>query len=119
MRLPTVLALALAPLISLATADSMVIKSGCGLSGCGETAVWRSPNSAERSFYPLPGCHPRDSIPDMTTLCLDMDLGRGHFYFDNGPRRCITKGETRAVTACKSAQECGYETTWEEGRCTW
>ena len=119
MRLPTVLALA--PLISLATADSMVIESGCGPTGCATSATWRSPNSANRHFDPLPGCHPRDRIPGMKTLCLDMDDGRGHFYFDNDPdlKRCITEGERRTIGPCKSAQDCGSETTWEEVQCTW
>jgi hypothetical protein len=119
MRLPTILALA--PLISLATADSMLLTSGCGANGCDMSAVWRSPNSADRYFYPMPGCHARDSIPGMKELCLDMSQRRGHFYFDNSDvKRCIKAGESKTSGPCTSAEDCYSETTWEEvEECNW
>jgi hypothetical protein len=115
MRLPSIASLAVVALSTAVEADYVATVAnlfgwrGIFVTGFGTHWVDASP-----------GCRDPD-IPSMNNICFDYDNGRGHFYFDNQPKRCFKKfGSQANVEQCAFAgkSDC-YVTLFFESACTW
>ncbi len=113
MRLKTI-TLSLMGLIASGAADDVTI-----LTYCGGAVFCDSANSMwHTSFGQFPidaneGCRDPPWVPYLNSICFDWGNQRGHFYYDNHPKRCLQQWTSNALTSQLSMQR------WKEVSCTW
>jgi len=118
MRLPTLAVLA--PLVSFAAADKLVVNVECNTIRCSYLdGRW---HSAFGKYFVdgKDGCHDPPYVPGLNDLCLDWALGRGHFYFDGQRKRCLSHHGRydQPDYVCPPNTNC-FRWTWDEVACTW
>ncbi|KAK5652240.1 hypothetical protein OQA88_10737 [Cercophora sp. LCS_1] len=121
----TTLLLPLATLATTVAADAMTVhrrwaynSNAYDFSGASE-GIWHSAYG-HQPINAAPGC--RDNpIPGMTSMCLDYDARRGHFYFSGQGKRCL-----RIFAYDASGMTCSFDNRWicglvrfEEVECNW
>jgi hypothetical protein len=108
----------LAPLVSLAAADTLEVKVDCDVNACSYLdGAW---HSAFGTHYVngADGCHDPPYVPGLNNLCLDWAHGRAHFYFDNQGKRCLRLDRYDQPDFCAPNRNC-FRYWWEEVACTW
>ncbi|PGH15255.1 hypothetical protein AJ80_05608 [Polytolypa hystricis UAMH7299] len=121
MHFKSILLTGLTVLTSSVVADKLVTVEGCDADLFVVCGLYYSDWHTGFGVYRVnahDGCRDTD-IPAMTSLCVDWDNSRGHFYFENQPRRCFTKTSTVRFTGddCWGI-EC-WRSEWYESPCTW
>jgi hypothetical protein len=112
---------ALAPLVSLAAADSMVVYVFCTTSSCNYMdGRWQSA-FGEHFIDARGGCHDPPNVPGMNNICIDWAHNRAHFFFDGQGKRCLQHQEWNADNGCAGyeSQCSSYTSIWREVACTW
>ena len=110
----------LAPLVSLAAADSIEYTSYCVGGSCKGEYKWCSAYG-NYSVDASNGCRKPDIVSGMSDLCLDWTLGRGHFFFDGQPtwKRCLKRGAITHSDYCLYPKVSCESLKWDEVVCTW
>ncbi|KAK4121105.1 hypothetical protein N657DRAFT_648475 [Parathielavia appendiculata] len=121
MRLST-LGLIIAPLVSLATADYLIVHAFCTTVDC---------NYLDGRWYSAFGAHfvdarggcrdpPENQVPGMTELCMDWPRGRGHFYFSGQAKRCLSLTSITNDPSCGPINQIRCDDyRFDEVTCTW
>lgn len=110
MRLPIVTVLAsFAPIVA---ADFMIVLTKCVIQPwCNSQGTWYTGYGAY-TIDANEGCRDPVDVSSMNTLCMDWGNQRGHFFFDNQPKRCIRK-------TSEDLHSDIWLSRWEEVACTW
>ncbi len=109
----------LAPLVTLAAADSMVVWTVCTTESCSNiSGTWYT---AYGHYYinGSDGCRDPPDVPGMNNICIDWAHARAHFYFDNQPKRCLTLSTYGQDPSCSNSFSTCFEGVWNEVACTW
>ncbi|KAK4039695.1 hypothetical protein C8A01DRAFT_36318 [Parachaetomium inaequale] len=101
-----------------ASADSLIVHQYCLTLACNNPGTW---HSAYGDFFVDAGEGCRDpDIPGMWSLCIDEGNARGHFYFDNQPKRCIKQTDNDFEKCSDDYQFATCSVIYyDEVPCTW
>lgn len=122
MHLPS-LSLAILALANAAAADYAITTWRCPIptlasGACQGGGRWFT-NSGVYTVNADDGCR-GTSIPYINQVCFDWKAGRGHFYAENQPKRCLRKGPDGPTDFCEGRPQYSCLTvTWSEVACTW
>lgn len=112
--------LGLLALATSAAADELTVVERYNWNGATHDrsiAAWTS-GYGHYDFNGNGGCGGRNAVPSMREYCLDWGAGRGHFFFDNQPKRCLSKWKEQSMPT-GLVQTDVYIWRWKEVPCSW
>jgi hypothetical protein len=116
MRLTISLLLPLVGLISpVAMADDLTVFLYCDSRCHAESGMWHS-MLGQYAINAEAGCRYNGDtgIPYLEEICFDWINNRGHFYYQNGPKRCLQQWSSVEISLAHGALK-----RWKEVGCSW
>lgn len=124
MRIPTLLATALAVIAPVAADSLEVITSdlhnGYPPSGLYYNGFWNTDNDGASYFVNMsPGCR-NPGVPWVNEFCIDHDANRAHFWATGQNKRCFSRFWGIRYSCLMWEDRCSVtHARWQEVDCTW